>query len=92
MSEIISKIDSKRFLLPEQLKRVQFVCILFGQISVHLINFSEIKNDSFLQNDVGIAKVSLIIVLLTIATFGEMFYVPQKIKEQFAEQFPGFTL
>ncbi len=88
----ISKINGKKFMLLEQLKRAQYTSILFVQIPLHLINFRNILNTPYLQNDIGIMAVSLIIVLLTIATFGGLFYVPEKIKEHFKMQFPEFAL
>lgn len=88
----ISKINGKKFLLLEQLKRVQFSSILFAQIPIQVINFKEISDISFLQNDLGIAIISFFIILLTICMFGELFFVPGKIKEHFKEQFPEFAL
>ena len=88
----IAKINDKKFLLLEQFKRVQYTSIFFVQIPVQIINFRNILNISFLQNDIGVAVISFIIILLSIAMLGELFYVPEKIKEHFREKFPEFAI
>ncbi len=80
-------------MLLEQLKKEFSTHQLFlSQVPLQLINIRNILNAPFLQNSIGIVFISLIIVALTIATFGELFYVPEKIKEHFKEQFPEFAL
>ncbi|MBN1986996.1 MAG: hypothetical protein JW761_11870 [Prolixibacteraceae bacterium] len=87
-----SEINGKKFLLLEQFKRVQYTSILFVQIPVQFINFRNILNVSFLQNDIGVAVISFLIIFLSIAMLGELFYVPEKIKEHFRQQFPEFAI
>jgi len=88
----ISKIKGKKFLLLEQLKRVQFTSILLVQIPIQIFNFRNISNLEMLQNDVGIIVISVLIILFTIAMVGELFYVPTRIKKHFSEQFPEFAI
>lgn len=84
--------NGKKFLLLEQLKRGQQFSFLAMQLAIQTPNLSRIFHLDKLQNDVGVFFVSLFIVLLTIMIFGEMFYVPTKIKEHFREQFPEFAM
>lgn len=85
-------VDGKKFLLLEQLKRGQQISFVAMQLAIQTPNLSRIFHLDKLQNDVGVFFVSLFIVLLTIMIFGEMFYVPTKIKEHFREQFPEFAM
>ena len=87
-----SKIKGKKFLLLEQLKRVQYTSIFFVQTPIQIINFRNISNSELLQNEAGIIIISLLVILLTISMVGELFYVPARIKEHFSEQFPEFAL
>lgn len=88
----IDKVNGKRFFLLEQLKRGQQISFVAIQLAVQTPNLSRILNLHSLNNNIGIYTISLIIVMLTILIFGEMFYVPKKIKEHFSEQFPEFAL
>lgn len=82
------KIKGKRFMLLEQLQGTRFMVLLFCQLPT-LWNMSK---DLAPQNNITISVISLLIVLLTIALFGQLFYVPKKIKQHFMEQFPEFAL
>lgn len=87
-----TKVNGKKFLLLEQLKRGQHISFLAMQLAIQTPNLSRMFSMDKLQNNAGIFFVSLFIVLLTIMIFGEMFYVPTKIKKHFREQFPEFAL
>lgn len=86
------KIKGKKFLLLEQLQGAQFMTILFIQIPIQIPNFWNITKISTFQSTLGIFAVSMLIVVFTIALYGELFYTPEKIKEHFREQFPEFAL
>ncbi len=86
-----AKVNGKKFLLLEQLKRGQQISFLAMQLAIQTPNLSRIFSFHALQNNASIFGVSLFIVLLTIMIIGEMFYVPNKIKEHFREQFPEFV-
>ena len=62
------------------------------QLAIQTPNLSRIFNFTGAQNNIGIFGVSFFIVLLIIMLVGEMFYVPEKIKEHFNQQFPEFAL
>lgn len=87
-----AKVKGKKFLLLEQLKRGQQIGFLAMQLAIQSPNLSRIFSFNAFQNNASIFGVSLFIVLLTIMLIGEMFYVPEKIKEHFKEQFTEFAL
>jgi len=88
----VSKVKGKKFMLLDRLKDTQFMIIFFTQIPFQAFHFWNILKLSSIQNTAGILTVSLLIVVITIGIYGELFYVPQKIKEHFREQFPEFAL
>lgn len=88
----LANVNGKKFLLLEQLKRGHQISFFAMQLAIQAPNMSRIFDFDKLQNNFGIFMVSLFIVLLTIMIVGEMFYVPEKIKEHFREQFPEFAL
>lgn len=88
----IDKVNGKNFLLLESLRNVQLMAMIFAQAPIHFVNIVNISTLSSLQNTFAIFGVSLLIVLFTIALFGELFYVPEKVKQHFKEQFPEFAL
>jgi len=88
----VTKVKGKKFMLLDRLKDTQFMIIFFTQIPFQAFHFWNILKLSSIQNTAGILTVSLLIVVITIGIYGELFYVPQKIKEHFREQFPEFAL
>ncbi|QGY44821.1 hypothetical protein GM418_14435 [Maribellus comscasis] len=86
------KVNGKKFLLLEQLKRSQSMPILMAQIPIQIPNLWNMSEITFIQNTLGIFTISLLIIFFTISMFGELFYIPEKIKEHFKEQFPEFAL
>ncbi len=81
----------KKFLLLEQLKRSQLLAMLVGQLALQFPNFYNVMNFSHSQLKWGSTVISFIIVVFTVALYGELFYVPEKIKEHFRQQFPEFA-
>ena len=86
------KINGKKFMLLEQLQSAQFLTILFIQVPIQIPNFWNISKAAFIQSNIGIVAISLLIILFTIALYGQLLYIPEKIKEHFCEQFPEFAL
>ena len=82
------QVKGKKFLLLEQLGRGQILSFALVQFMVQSPTLLRIFRINALQNTVGIFGVSLFIVVLCIILYGEMFFVPSKIKEHFSEQFP----
>jgi hypothetical protein len=88
----ILSVKGKKFMLVEQLNNTPFVITFFLQMPIQIFNFWNISRMSYMQNTLGLYSFSLGIVFLTIGIWGELFYVPEKIKEHFKEQFPEFAL
>lgn len=88
----LGKINGKKFMLLEQLQGAQFMTLLFIQTPIQIPNYWNITQYKSMQNSLGIFAVSLLIVVFTIALYGQLFYVQEKIKEHFREQFPEFAL
>ncbi|RIJ50143.1 hypothetical protein D1614_05195 [Maribellus luteus] len=66
--------------------------ILFIQVPIQIPNFWNISKASFIQSNVGIIFISLLIIVFTIVLSGQLFYLPEKIKQHFREQFPEFAV
>lgn len=88
----IDKVNGKKFLLLEKLQNAQFMAVIFIQVPIQIPNFYNILQTSSMQNNLANIVISLFIVLFTIALYGELFYVPEKIKEHFRDQYPEFAL
>lgn len=86
------QVKGKKFLLLEQLGRGQILSFALVQFMVQSPTLLRIFKINALQNTVGIFGISLFIVVLCIILYGEMFFVPSKIKEHFSEQFPEFAV
>ena len=86
------QINGKKFLLLEQLGRGQILSFALVQFMVHSPKLLRIFNFDALQNTAGIFLVSFLITMLCIILYGEMFFVPAKIKLHFSEQFPEFAV
>ena len=80
--------QGKSFLILELLKNVQFLTIIAAQLPIHIWNMTKFQ---FGNNPIIVFLVSLFFVTFTIALYGNFFYIPQKIKEHFKEQFPEFA-
>jgi hypothetical protein len=87
----IDKIKGKNFLILETLQSAQFITLIAFQVPMQVPNFYNITHASSMQNNFAIFAISFFIVLFTLALFGQMFYLPQKIKEDFNQQFPEFA-
>lgn len=82
----------KSFLLLKQLERTQLSTLLATQLPIHLINFSNILKLSWINHNLGSLIVSLLLTTLTIALYGELIYIPKKIKAHFMQQFAEFAV
>lgn len=76
----------KSFLLLKQLEKTQFTAILATQLPIHLINISNILKTSWANNNYILLMTSLLITTLTVALYGELIFIPKKIKEHFMDQ------
>ncbi len=83
----------KSFMLLNQLKQVQFFAIMAIQLPIQTLNLRNIlQADYLVNNNIGLFSLSLLIITLTIGCYGQLMFVPKKIKEHFMEQFAEFAL
>ena len=91
----IHTVGNKSFLLLKQLKNLQsaalFLCCS-PVLSFTIFNMMREVKLSLPSNNVLLFPIALFIVSSIIVLFGYFFYIPQKIKEHFSEQFPEFAL
>ena len=87
-----AQVNGKKFMLLEQMGRGQAISFALVQLMVQSPTLLRIFKLEVLQNTIEIFGISLLIVLLCIILYGEMFFVPSKIKEHFKEQFSEFAL
>ena len=74
----IGKINGKKFMLLEQLRGAQFMTMLFIQVPIQIPNFWNISKASFIQSNVGIIFISLLIIVFTIVLLGSCFIFPKR--------------
>jgi hypothetical protein len=79
----------KSFMLLEQLKNVQFLGIIVVQFPLNMWNISKFQ---FGENPFVLFFISLFLVTFTIALYGNYFFIPEKIKQHFMEQFGEFIV
>ncbi|MDX8341392.1 hypothetical protein SLH46_19495 [Draconibacterium sp. IB214405] len=85
-------IPGKTFLLSEQFEKVNSANVIASQlpnISYQAFNMMETKT---VDNTWILLALSFFMVALAVLLYGQLFYVPQKIKEHFLEQYAEFAL
>ncbi|MBN1819200.1 MAG: hypothetical protein JXR31_07830 [Prolixibacteraceae bacterium] len=83
---------AKSFLLLDRLKEVQVASSLTIQLPIHYYNFSNILNLKSVDNFWVLLAISFFTVSFTILIYGNLFFLPEKIKEHFMEQFAEFAI
>ena len=80
-------------MLLEILNQIQMAVVLFSQMPIAAFNISRFLHvHSIKFNPWVLLLISFLIVCLNIIFYGQFFFVPEKIKEHFKEQFPEFAL
>ena len=83
----------KSFMILNKLKEVQFLVFLVVLIPFQIANFWNIFNINWIGNsDLGLFIIALLIVTFTIILYGQLMFIPKKIKEHFMEQFGEFAV
>ncbi len=85
-------IPGKKFMLLEHLKQIQYSVILFSQIPLGAYNISKYIELNPIHNPWVLMYISLVIISFNLLIYGSLFYIPNKVKEHFKEQFPEFAL
>ncbi|HYQ56094.1 MAG TPA: hypothetical protein VEP89_02020 [Draconibacterium sp.] len=86
--------NGKSFLLLNQLKEIQLLALVFCNLPLYsnlIFIFLKPYNISLPNNNFVLFPIALLIVSSLIILFGYFFYIPQKIKEYFTQQFPEFA-
>jgi hypothetical protein len=91
----IKAVSGKTFLLLHQLKKVQSTALVLCNLPVFIypiFSVSKAYNLSLPNNAYILFAIALVIVSLTMVLFGYFFYIPQKIKAHFFEQYAEFAM
>lgn len=88
----IELVPGKKFMLLEQLKQFQIGAILLCQFPIQLFNITRHIETNITENIYLLLSAALLTVSLNIMLFGYFFYIPQKIKEHFMEQYGEFAV
>lgn len=86
----IKTIPGKKFMLAEHLKNIQTGFISLGQLPILSIQFFNHFHNTQLNGNWILFSASFLMVGFTILLYAQFFYIPQKIKDHFFEQYPQF--
>jgi hypothetical protein len=81
----------KSFLLLQRLKDVQMAGFFIIQFPIQAYNFRRWFDSVLFDNTWVLLAISFFTISLTILLYGNFFYLPQKIREHFMEQFAEFA-
>lgn len=88
----IQTVTGKKFMLLEYIKQIQMAVVLFSQTPIAAYNISRTLHVHSITQPWVLLLISFLIISLNIILYGQFFFVPEKIKEHFKEQFPEFAL
>jgi len=88
----IQTVQGKKFMLLEYVNQIQMTVVLFSQTPIVAFNISRYLHIHSINQPWVLLLISFLIVCLNIILYGQFFFVPEKIKEHFREQFPEFAL
>jgi hypothetical protein len=88
----IQTVPDKKFMLLEQVNQIQMTVVLFSQMPLAAYNISRYLNVHSVTQTWALLLISFVLVCLNIILHGQFFFIPEKIKEHFQEQFPEFAL
>jgi len=82
----------KKFMIIEYMNSIQMGAILLSQLPIAMFNISRYMDLHAVNQSWALLLISFLIVSLNIVLWGNFFYIPEKVKEHFKEQFPEFAL
>ncbi|WP_321371078.1 hypothetical protein [uncultured Draconibacterium sp.] len=85
-------VPGKSFLLADQLQNSTQVYIGIAQLPNIVYQVFNISGVKAVENSLILFGISFSLVLVTVLLYGQLFYIPKKIKEHFIEQFAEFAL
>jgi hypothetical protein len=88
----IQTVPGKKFMLLEYVNQIQMTVVLFSQTPIAAYNISRFLHVHSINQPWVLLLISFLIISLNIILYAQFFYVPEKIKEHFKEQFPEFAL
>lgn len=88
----IQTVPGKKFMLLEYVNQIQMAVVLLSQTPIAAFNISRFLHIHSINQPWVLMAISFFIVSLNIVFYGMFFFVPEKIKEHFREQFPEFAL
>jgi hypothetical protein len=88
----IKTVPGKKFMLLEYVNQIQMAVVLLSQTPIAAFNISRFLHIHSINQFWVLLLISFFIVSLNIIFYGMFFFIPEKIKEHFKEQFPEFAL
>jgi len=88
----IPTVSGKTFMLLEYVNQIQMTVVLFSQTPIYAFNISRYLHIHSINQPWVLLLISFFIVCLNIILYGQFFFIPEKIKEHFREQFTEFAL
>ena len=88
----IKTVPGKKFMLLEYVNQIQMAVVLLSQTPIAAFNISRFLHIHSINQPWVLLLISFFIVCLNIIFYGQFFFVPEKIKEHFKEQFPEFAV
>ena len=88
----IQTVQGKKFMLLEFVNQIQMTVVLFSQTPIFAYNISRFLHIHSVTQTWALLLISFVFVCLNIILYGQFFFIPEKIKEHFQEQFPEFAL
>ncbi|HSO87886.1 MAG TPA: hypothetical protein VLQ91_15120 [Draconibacterium sp.] len=88
----IQIVPGKKFMLLEYVNQIQMAVVLLSQTPIAAYNISRVFHVYSINQPWVLLLISFLIISLNIILYGQFFFVPEKIKEHFKEQFPEFAL
>jgi len=88
----IETTGKKKFMIIEYMNSVQMGAILLSQLPINLFHISRFFDLHTVHQSWALLLISFFVVSLNIALWGNFFYIPNKVKQHFKEQFPEFAL
>jgi hypothetical protein len=88
----IQAVPGKKFMLLDRINQIQAYVIFLSQTPLSMFNISRFVYEFSINQPWVLLLISFLIVSFNIILYGQFFYIPEKIKEHFKEQFPEFAL
>jgi len=85
-------LGNKKFMLIEHMKSLQLTVAVISQLPISMYNLSRDFGIFSLHQPWALLLISFCIISFNIVLWGYFFYIPEKVKQHFIQQFPEFAL